>query len=271
MTTFINAELDGIDATDNDKILALFYRQGFVVVNGHSLPGGQQLEYLSDALNLGAPFRSSYNQKYFPNKNRSLKSEIGKKEQNKDEYKHPVFELSEALEQHVDGTFSPLGEVKTTVLMCKTPALSGGDSTLFNAYGAIKKIEAENPLLANAFKDSNAFRRKSAFENIDDEFIDSAFGVDDVYDREIIRLAFDSSADWEHGFARVPHLKDAYDKLIDIKNNDPSYFLQFKLNKGDVIIMDNTRITHGRTAFRQSDIKPRMMIRSVHKLLPERS
>ncbi|MGD1524586.1 TauD/TfdA family dioxygenase [Vibrio harveyi] len=271
MTTFINAELNGINATNIDKILDLFYRQGFVVVNGDSLPDGHQLEYLSNALNLGDPFRSDYNQKYFPNKNRSLKSEIGKKEQNKDDYKHPVFEQSDALEQHVDGTFSPLGEVKTTVLMCKTPALSGGDSTLFNAYGAIKQIESESPALANAFKDSNAFRRKSAFENIDVEFIDSAFGIDELYKREVIRLAFDSSADWAYGFERVPHLKEAYERLIDIKDNDSDFFLQFKLNKGDVIIMDNTRITHGRTSFRQNHAEPRMMIRSVHKLLPGRS
>lgn len=66
----------------------------------------------------------------------------------------------------------------------------------------------------------------------------------------------------------VPGLKRAYERLVDIKDNLPSFCLEFPLNKGDIIVMDNARITHGRKAFKQDKQNPRMMIRSVHVRLP---
>lgn len=271
MISFKNAYLKSVSVADLRKITDLFYKQGFVVVDGDSIEHGDKLESLALSLNLGQPFVSNYNRTYFPNKNKdNNKSEIGQKEENKDKFEHPVFEETGALGQHVDGTFSPLGEVKTTLLLCKKKAISGGDTTLFNAYGAVKKIESESSVLAEAFRDKRALKRRSTFKGISEEMVDCALGLDPVYNREIIRLAFDSSADWEAGFGLVPNLELAYNRLVDIMVLDNEYSLLFSLNEGDIIVMDNTRITHGRTKYVHDAKSPRMMIRSVHNKLPSR-
>ncbi|MBE4780160.1 TauD/TfdA family dioxygenase [Vibrio parahaemolyticus] len=269
MITFVGAVTTACSADNAQLLMETFYKQGFVVVDGSTLKSENKLSELAGILELGETFVSQYNKTYFPNKSNSDKvAEIGFNEENRDDFAHPVFEESGALGQHVDGTFSPLGEVKTTLLLCQNQAVSGGETTLFNGYGAIKYLESIDSKFVDALKDKNALRRRSTFDGINEEMTDCVFGLDSIYEREIIRLAFDSSADWESGYELVPNLKEAVERLMALYNEQGEFFLQFILNEGDVIVMDNTRITHGRTKFTHDLNNPRMMHRSVHQKLP---
>ncbi|CED60458.1 Taurine catabolism dioxygenase TauD/TfdA [Moritella viscosa] len=269
MISFKKAVTDSVSANNVTLLSELFYRQGFVVVDGNTLEKQDKLVELASILQLDEPYVSNYNKKYFPNKTTEKNvAAIGYNLDRKDDYSHPVFEESKSLGQHVDGTFSPLGEVKTTLLLCLCKANQGGETTLFNGFGAIKYIESKDPTLSNSLKDKNALRRRSAFDGIDEECVDCVFGYDPVYEREIIRLAFDASADWEFGFERVVNLQQAVTQLKSLYDAEGEYYLCFPLGEGDIIVMDNTRITHGRTSFTCDIQNPRLMIRSIHKRLP---
>lgn len=267
MPNFVSAIIDPIIQPTPELLSTLFYQQGFVVVSGSSIPPQDPLFTVSAMLGVGERFVSNYNKTYFANKTMGAAVEIGFNKENIGPNEHPVFEGNSILGQHVDGTFSPLGEVKTTLLLCEQRAMSGGESVLFNAYQAIKDIEYSHPHFANALASPLALRRRSTFKGINEQMIGPVFGVDPETGREAVRLAFDDSADWDYGFSRVPYLLEAVTMLKGFLDR-PEFNLTFMLNEGDVLVMDNTRITHGRLPFVQNEARPRMMRRSVHRALP---
>lgn len=269
MVNFVAAIVDPITQPTPELLSTLFYQQGFVVVSGASIPPRDPLTTVATMLGLGERFVSNYNNTYFANKIKGASAEIGYNKGNVGAYAHPVFEGNSILGQHVDGTFSPLGEVKTSLLFCEQQALSGGESVLFNAYRAIKDMEYSHPHFVAALSSPEALRRRSTFKGISEEMIGPVFGVDAETGLDAVRLAFDDSADWEYGFQRVPYLIEAVSMLREFLDC-PEFNLTFMLKEGDVLVMDNTRITHGRAPFEQDEARPRMMRRSVHRELPVR-
>lgn len=266
MITFQDAELRATSIHKPQQIIEIFYKQGFVIVdaNGEKEP----LSLLAKNIGVGEPIVSNYNKNYFANKiGKNKESSIGINEKNKDKVHHKVFEETGPLEFHVDGTFSPLAEFKTTLLHCKVKALKGGESTLFNAYEAIKDMESDDINFGLAFRNPKALLRKSTFTGIDTQFEDCVLGFDEDYNREAIRVAFDSSGHWEDNYDNVNYLKEAKEEL-EKRSFMPKYSLKFTLEEDQVIIMDNTRICHGRMSFENGDDRVRTMVRTVHTLLP---
>lgn len=90
-----------------------------------------------------------------------------------------------------------------------------------------------------------------------------------MYGEMAIRMAFDKSANWECGFDLVENLREAHAMLLSMTKN-PLYRLEFTLPERTMIIMDNTKICHGRKSFIQNPDRPRVMIRTVHDNLPFR-
>lgn len=272
ITSFREANLSPVSIDKNEDIIRLFYKQGFAIIDGNSLPKEKPLTHLSACFHLGDVFISDYNKVHFPNKlNANNTTYIGFHEGTRDKIKHDVFEGNAYLEQHTDGAMSPLAEVKTTVLFCDTPAQSGGNTLLFNAYGAIKYLESRYADFSLPLKSQKALRRMTTFEGIHQERIDCVLGMDSVYKREAIRLTFDQTGDWQYGFERVPGLRNSFDKLYTLYKMDSLFTLEFPLNKGDAIIIDNTRLTHGRTAFTSYPNSPRTIVRTLHTRLPSLS
>lgn len=269
ITCFNKANITPIPIKNKSTILDLFYQQGFAIIDSKALLTQNPLPVIAKELQLGENFISDYNKKYFPNKINLAEGTTQIGDNKKDVFKHSTFEGNKYLEQHVDGTMSSLAGVKTSLLWCHTEAKSGGETVLFNAYGAIKYLEKEQPNVVIPFKNPHALRRFAKYEDGSEiDKIDCVFGIDPDYQREAIRLTYDVTADWSYGFKRVPQLEESYTKLHNLYKNDTRFTLEFPLGKGNTIIMDNTRITHGRTAFIEEASMPRKMIRTTHIKLP---
>ena len=267
MTTFRNPVISPMEIGNTTKIHDLFLSQGFCVVTAEN---DFSLEIIRQNLMLNKPYQSSYNKKYFPNKSSESRAiAIGTSGANSDKYTHKAFEGTTELGLHVDGTFSSIAAVKTTILLCKNQAESGGETVLFNALGAARYMESSHPKLANALKDPLALKRESNYDGVIEEKTDCAIGTDPVYGEMAIRMAFDKSANWECGFDLVENLREAHAMLLSMTKN-PLYRLEFTLPERTMIIMDNTKICHGRKSFIQNPDRPRVMIRTVHDNLPFR-
>jgi alpha-ketoglutarate-dependent taurine dioxygenase len=155
---------------------------------------------------------------------------------------------AEHLDLHTDGSFEPVPP--TYMLMyCETPADEGGDSLLASGDRLFKHLSLEHPgYLA-------ALSKPAAFTITRDDRTAKRAVFTPVNGR--LRLAFRSGND-----IRLEIDSKAVTAFDHVRAwlRDPANCIHYKLGAGDILIFDNTRMLHGRTAF------SRESARSLHGL-----
>lgn len=252
----------------NEKVLMelmeRYYQYGFVIFeNTENTSSNEKVEQLANFLHLGEPFVTGYNKNKFShlfheNKLNTITSTANAK--------HVVFDNSNGQGLHSDGTFEPIGTVKSTILYCEQESMSGGDTTLFdsvNAYLLLKSIRKE---WADALLHPESLRRASALGD-SVEYIAPAFA--ELPNGEIVsRFTVDTSADWNYGFERVPYLKEAFGFLVALSVRGSGFSTELKLRSNQGILFANDKIAHGRTPFVSNPDAPRKMIRGLYENRP---
>jgi len=257
--------LDSFSVDTLSTLVNRYYKYGFVIFeNNQEVETNRKIEDLSKILQLGEPFITGFNKTNFShlfhqNKLNTITSSP--------ESKHIVFDNNNGQGLHSDGTFEPIGTVKSTILFCEQEAVSGGDTILFdsvNAYLLLKTLKAD---WAKALLDPKSLRRASALGD-DAEFIEPAFK--ELKNGEVIsRFTVDTSSDWEYGFNRVPHLSEAFGFLVALTLKGSGFSTVLKLHSNQGILFANDKIAHGRTPFINSDDAPRKMVRGLYEKRPK--
>jgi hypothetical protein len=222
----------------------------------------ESITNFSNALNLGHP--------YVPEIYQNLVQDVGYSQkgfntiENSKNGKHRAFQTNNGQKLHSDGTLDKIGNVKTSLLFCTRPSSFGGETLLFNSVGAFVSVISQNLELAKPLLEENSLRR--VFIGSDFEYIGPSFKIEEG---EIFsRYSKDNTSDWDYGFSRVPLLKEAYTMLGNLEFIGSPYYLSFKLNEGQGILIANDKISHGRENFIDSKGYNRKMIRGLYKKVP---
>jgi len=138
---------------------------------------------------------------------------------------------------HTDGSFEP-SPPATMLMYCETPSSMGGLSTLALGDELLGHIARTAPEALPGLRRPDAFR----IRRDDREAARAVF--EDRGDR--LRLAFRYADDLP---IRVhPEAEEGY-RIVREWVADPTNAIAFRLESGEVLIFDNARMLHGRTAF----------------------
>ena len=143
----------------------------------------------------------------------------------------------EALHLHTDGSFEQ-NPPKVMLIYCERPSPTGGETRLAWAEDVYSHLAGEFPDSVGGLFRQDAFRvtrgdrcaQRAVFSEVDDRLqiaFRSGAGVS-------IRLHPDAQA----GFAKIESFL-----------SDPRNYVQFRLERKQAIVVDNTRMLHGRAAF----------------------
>lgn len=269
MITFAKNQREPLRWNDTRSISDTFYRQGFAVIDGKEIAAQDPIATLAESLDLGQLTTTSYNQKHYSgNINQSGYTVIGKVESNEGDLHHKVFHSTDGQELHNDGTYVPLGTINTVMLLCKQPALTGGESLLFNLSGAINHLMQSNPATLAPMLHPKAFISRSTHENLNKEYVGPMLGFCEQRRSMIGLFALGETCRWDEAFETLPELEPAVEALIEMSQPGSEFFTSLTLEKDQILLIDNYRICHGRTAFTESENNPRQLVRGVYKNIP---
>ncbi|MEH6477809.1 MAG: TauD/TfdA family dioxygenase [Sneathiella sp.] len=174
---------------------------------------------------------------------------------------HPAFTSSKELDLHTDGSLDSIGDVQTSILACINPASEGGDSVLFRSAAMAEKLVVEGDVDLEALFSLLALRRHTTIA----ERNSHADGpVLDWKGKQIVsRYCITPRDEWRYD--AVPGLKEAREAFEASVKNYTGHIAKVRMLKGQAIIMNNNRISHGRTAFIDDPSRPRHIVRALFR------
>jgi gamma-butyrobetaine dioxygenase len=150
------------------------------------------------------------------------------------------------LDPHTDNPYrSPVPGVQ--LLHCLVNETSGGLSTLVDGFAAAEALHAEDP---DAFGILARTPVRFRFRDIDTELVRSASPIELDGALRIEAINFSPRLDYvpllrPQELAAYFRARQAFDHLL----RSPRFEIRFLLESGDLMMMDNRRLLHGRTAF----------------------
>ncbi len=171
-------------------------------------------------------------------------------------YVHQGFSSNQAQGLHPDGTLLPVDAERVTLLLCMESAEKGGESLVFRADAAYRLLQSRDGGLAAALSHPGALTRRSEISgesHTGPVFVERG-------GRVFARYAEDNTSEWN--VREVPFLREAREALRSLCSAHGTV-IRTLLSPGDALILDNTRVSHGRESFVNSIDRRRRMIRAV--------
>ncbi|MES2998987.1 MAG: TauD/TfdA family dioxygenase [Pseudomonadota bacterium] len=277
-TTFKNIPSNPIEVNDVKEIplpvihelIDRYHKHGFAILD--IKPGYivinivETINIISRLLELGNPFIPPLYQQ--GNYKAGVISKISVDNKSQKNPSHPSFHKTRGLKLHSDGTLQKIGYVKTSMLYCKSPGLTGGDSTFFNASGAFAALVYKNLSAAIALMHPRVFIRQANVNGCDDINRGPTFTIKNG---EIFSAYSVTETDrWENvkGVNRDDLARGINFLDLLARPNSP-YFYQFKLTTNQLLILANTKIAHGRIPYTDSPRDRRCLYRSLFLKQPK--
>lgn len=242
-----------------------YNRAGFVVYEHiEEEPSAESVERLAMALDLGAAFvppmykGTGASATYTASGINCISAQLNSATQTN----HPAFQATNGQALHSDGTLQPIGYVKTSLLLCATPAAEGGESTIFNAVAAFHALSHENPAAAQVLM-TDCLRRTQNYGGRNDTHLGPAFTI---RGGELLsRYSITSTDSWTIETEDQRTLIDEACRFMDeLARPGTGFWLQFQLNSRQGLIMANDKVAHGRRAYRDAPHSIRKMFRGLY-------
>ncbi|AXV84522.1 TauD/TfdA family dioxygenase [Ralstonia solanacearum] len=255
-----------IDAENTVEVVSQIEHHGFAIVESPWKFGVEDFTRLSTLYHLGAMYQSSFNRlEHHEGMFASGINQVGGLPGGK----HYAFNGTSDVSLHTDGSYLPIGSIRTSILLCKEHALSGGETILFDSVSAFKQLQKENPMLSEVLMIDNVFKRKSTETSSGKQYE----RIGPIYRRDangelVGGFTLDVTADWEYAYRVNARVIDAITYLSQRASGGSPYFLEFSLRKGQALIMRNDQISHGRRAFIDDPAKPRILLRGLFANAP---
>lgn len=175
---------------------------------------------------------------------------------------HPSFQSDQPIPLHCDGTLQPLGMIKSSVLFCQRPASRGGESVLFNAAGAIADLFETDCAAAHSLFEPRTLRRQANINGSRDFIEGPVARVDDGVLQCSYTVALTDS------WCPPPEpSRAAFERAVaalDAAARPPSaYILTFRLEAGELLLLDNTRLSHARLGYVDDEPHRRTLYRGL--------
>lgn len=259
------SDSSNIGIQESKEIVRRYFEHGFVVLEllrGDYEP--KELIQLGLTLKMGMPFVPPLYSNGDYRSHMVCKVSV---ENDLSEPSHPSFQRAVGLDLHVDGTLQKIGLVKSSMLLCKSPAAKGGYTTIFNSSGAFSEIIEKDPAAAKALMTHGVLVRQANINNCQDINSGPAF---QIQNGEIIAAYSISQTD---SFVTVKGVNEAdLQRGINLMKNlsapNGKYFTKVRLLKGHVLIIANTKVCHGRTPYYDNDKYHRCLFRGLYLRYP---
>jgi alpha-ketoglutarate-dependent taurine dioxygenase len=260
----------GLSAAEAGEIVGRYTRHGFAVLQlagGHVTPG--TLLDLARALGLGSPFtpplytRGAAAHGDAGNGTAAVSRISAGRNAGTADAGHPSFGRNAGQALHCDGTLQEIGYIKASLLGCESPAALGGDTILFNAAAAYARLAGTDVAAALALAAPGVLRRQANVNGCADVNCGPAFTVRDG--RLVCGYCVTQTDSWAvpPGVAAAD-LHRGTGFLLTASLPGGPYFARLTLAAGQVIAFDNTRVSHGRTPYRDSPAQCRCLYRTLH-------
>ena len=150
-----------------------------------------------------------------------------------------------AVELHTDQPFLD-HPPRYQLLQAIRAAEAGGDSLIADARAAFRYLQSLDHHAAELLRtvEIRFHRKQRAFERE----VRAPLIIDDG-ERFVVRSSYFTMAPHHLPFDRMDGWYRAYDRFVRLVR-DPRHHYRFALRPGDVLVYDNHRVLHGRTAFR---------------------
>jgi hypothetical protein len=176
---------------------------------------------------------------------------------------HPAFESNSGLDMHCDGTLQEIGLVKTSLLVCETPAAEGGATTLFHAAAAYGELARTDETAAIALASPSVLVRRANINGCDDANIGPGFTVKDG--KLVCGYSVSTTDTWQAPPNVDPDdLERGLDFLRLASAFGSPWYTEVNLRRGQVLVIDNTTLSHGRRPYRDSPTLPRCLYRGLY-------
>jgi alpha-ketoglutarate-dependent taurine dioxygenase len=273
-TSFLDLPTEPVEVADAwqvrpavPRIVRRYRAHGFAVVRFAAEPWTERaVEELAAALDLGEPFvpplytRGDYAS--------SRVSRIGTSPATDRPASHPHFETTVGQDLHCDGTLQDIGVVRAAVLLCQSPGAEGGETTVFNAHAAFTALLAADPAAAQALTQPGVLVRRATFNDSDEVNEGPAVAV--IEDRLVCRYCVDVTDEWASPAGSDPTaLARGLEFLAAASRDGSEYTHQLTLAAGHALLLDNTRVSHGRRPYRDGPGRRRCLFRSLHLRHPD--
>ena len=220
------------ESKEMHDLLVSFYKYGFVVIKDIPTEDNFIVKF---ANSIGSVRRTNFGE-YFDVKSKPNPNDLAY--------------TSLALAPHTDNPYrNPVPCIQ--LLHCIVSEVSGGLSTLVDGYTVTEDLKNENP---DFYKILSEVKVKFKFIDKDVVLEDWSELIKLNDDKSLKQIRFSPRLDF------VPILEkeklDLYyrarKKLSEMYNSD-KYRIEFKLEEKDLMMMDNYRLLHGRTAYKTSE------------------
>lgn len=163
-----------------------------------------------------------------------------------------ISELSGEAEFHTDSQYIPIPE-KFFILACQNPAIQWGDSLLIDSENILKNIKKKSPqCYENMSSYQFLFLVPSSFTKTWDDRSIELLKAPIVSEEVPMRYREDTIRNAQK---LVPTFFTAqHEEILEkIKESiEQSEKMQFRLERNDILVVDNHRLLHGRTDFSDS-------------------
>lgn len=255
-----------IDCEDERAVISHIVNHRFAVVSSEWKYDESDFQKMSTLYSLGQIYQSDFN--YLEHKEGVRDSginQIGGLAQGT----HEVFNSTTRLSLHTDGSYIPIGSIKTSILLCKQHAAQGGTTVLFDSTSAFQQLKARHADLADILLQENIFRRRSTWTHSGKEYshIGPLFRPDEN-GGFIGGFTLDTTADWDYSRTINPRAVEAVEYLSHLATPGSRYYLEFPLMKGQALILRNDKLSHGRQAYIDDPSNPRTLLRGLFTQAP---
>lgn len=256
-----------LDMQDTTAVVGHVDKYGFAILSGAWQFDAMDFQRLATLYELGEMYQSGFNRsEHGQGVSASGMNQIGGLSSGN----HYAFNGTSDVSLHTDGSYLPIGSIRTSILLCKEHALRGGESILFDSVSAFQKLQSEHPTLADILLVDNIFRRRSTDTRSGTQYE----RIGPVYrrntdDGEIVGgFTLDVTADWEYSRRLDARVSDAVAYLARLASDGSPYLLKFALRKGQALIMRNDKLSHGRCPYTDDPAQPRILLRGLFSKAP---
>ncbi|MCX4679246.1 TauD/TfdA family dioxygenase [Streptomyces sp. NBC_01433] len=147
-----------------------------------------------------------------------------------------------ALAPHTDRA-GPSGPPRLLALLCVRPALKGGESLLVSGHSVHDRLSADRPAVLSTLYRDFYFGAERNLARSGPVFTRSDGRLQVRYNRYQIERGHHAAG--EPLTAAQVEALDAFDEVL----GDESLFLRLPLRRGDLLMLNNNTVLHGRTSF----------------------
>lgn len=174
---------------------------------------------------------------------------------------HPAFTTCQATPLHTDGTLEVLGAVRTSLLHCHRPAAEGGESHIFGLAAAIEQLAQRDAAAAETLFMPSVLRRWSTFEGARLSRVDAVAAPRGG--RLVVRFSDRETDEWLPPPGRERDFERARAWLAEMARPGSPLFVTLRLAQGDILVLANDQVAHGRGPYRDDPMAPRCLFRAL--------